>query len=205
MSEAIAPPGLESALAALRERMEALVQLPAPEWEHARGLYRLRCYAAGELLARADEVMTHSFQVARGLVRLFYTDPDGREHNKGFAAEGRLIGSAASKVLGQPAGFDIQALEDTAVLALSFEDADRLLRRHPAWERLRRLALERLFLEKEQREREFLLCDARTRYQLFLAREGALAARLPLYHVASYLGITPVALSRIRRGLRPAG
>lgn len=193
---------LAAGLAALRARIAAVVDLPEGEWAHACGLYRLRRYAKGDHLVRAQQVQTHSFHIVRGVVRLYYTDADGREHNKGLAAEGRVVGSAASKLFGVPAGFDIQALEQVDALAISFADADALLQRHPAWERLRRLALERLFLEKEQREMEFLLCDAATRYQRFLAREGALAPRVPLRHIASYLGMTPVALSRIRRRLK---
>lgn len=192
---------LEDHLEALRRRIAAAVALPDSEWRHAASHYELRVYERGALLARADAVMTHSFHIASGLVRLYYTTPDGTEHNKGFAAEGRLVGSAASKILGKPAGFDIQALEPTVALALPFAVADALLDRHPAWERLRRLALERLYLEKEQREREFLLCDAGERYRLFCERDPHLAARLPLLHIASYIGVTPVALSRIRRRL----
>jgi CRP-like cAMP-binding protein len=197
------PTVIEQHLARLRQRIAAVVDLPDSEWEHAARRCELRRFERGALLARADAVMTHSFHVVAGLVRLYYTSADGREHNKGFAAEGRLVGSAASKILGQSAGFDIQALEPTTVLAMPFAVADELLDRHPAWERLRRLALERLYLEKEQREREFLLCDATERYQLFLQREPGLASRLPLLHVASYIGVTPVALSRIRRRLNP--
>jgi CRP-like cAMP-binding protein len=195
------PPVIEHHLARLRQRISAIVDLPDSEWEHATRYYELRRFERGALLARADTVMTHSFHIAEGLVRLYYTSLDGSEHNKGFAAEGRLVGSAASKILGQSAGFDIQALEPTTVLAMPYTVADELLDRHPAWERLRRLALERLYLEKEQREREFLLCDATERYRLFVQREADLAARLPLLHIASYIGVTPVALSRIRRRL----
>jgi CRP-like cAMP-binding protein len=108
-------------------------------------------------------------------------------------------------VAGGPAGFDIQALEDTETLCLPFEVSDALVARHPAWERLRRLAMERLFLEKEQREKDFLTLDATARYQAFLEREPGLASRVALHHVASYLGMTPVALSRIRRKMRGPG
>lgn len=193
---------LEARLGQLRARIDAVVDLPESEWLHAAPCFELQRFARSEYLARAGTVMTHSFHVMSGLVRLFYTSADGVEHNKGFGTEGRVVGSAASKILGRPAGFDIQALEDTETLTISFEAADRLLDRHPAWERLRRLALERLFLEKELREMEFLLFDATARYQRFLQAEPSLAARLPLHHIASYLGITPVALSRIRRKLR---
>jgi CRP-like cAMP-binding protein len=188
----------------LHSRILAVVDLPEAEWRFAAPHYELRRFSAGEYLARAQAVMTQSFHIGDGLVRMFYTSADGVEHNKGFAAEGRVVGSAASKVLGRPAGFDIQALEDTTALALPFAVADALLERHPAWERLRRLVLERLFLEKELREMEFLLFDATTRYLRFVECEPALVQRLPLHHVASYLGITPVALSRIRRRLREA-
>lgn len=182
--------------------MLAAVALPESEWEFAKPFFELREFRAGQIVVRADEVMTHSLHVASGLLRLYYTTADGCEHNKGFAAEGRVVGSAASKILGRPAGFDIQALEPTTVLSLSFTVADMLLDRHPAWERLRRLALERLFLEKELREMEFLLFDATERYRRFVGGDPSLASRLPLHHIASYLGITPVALSRIRRRLR---
>ena len=89
-------------------------------------------------------------------------------------------------------------------MLLPFSVADELLDRHPAWERLRWLALERLFLEKEEREMAFLLDDAQTRYRRFLEQEGALSARIPLHHIASYPGMTPVALSRIRRRMKAA-
>ncbi|MCC5808988.1 MAG: Crp/Fnr family transcriptional regulator [Ectothiorhodospiraceae bacterium] len=188
----------------LKARIDAAVTLPATEWNYAAPHFTLRRFARGEYLARADEVMTHSFHIVEGLVRLFYTTADGREHNKGFAPEGRVVGSSASKILGQPARFDIQALEDTAALSLPFSISDELVDRHPAWERLRRLLLERLFLEKEQREMEFLLCNAQARYCRFMAHESELAKRIPLHHIASYLGMTPVALSRIRRRLKQA-
>lgn len=194
--------GIEVYLRELRQRIAAVVDLPEPEWQHAAALFELRRFDSGEYLARSGEVLQHSHHIVRGLVRLFYTGVDGVEHNKGFAGEGRVVGSQASKVAGQQAGFDIQALEPTVTLRMPFAAADDLLERHPAWERLRRLAMERLFREKEQREKEFLVDDATARYQNFLAREPDLAARLPLHHVASYLGITPVALSRIRRKLR---
>lgn len=189
-------------LHALKARIDAVVDLPESEWRYAASLFELRCFERGEFVARADEVMTHSFQIGKGLLRLFYATADGQEHNKGFAVEGRLVSSAVSKIYGEPAGFSIQALEDTATLALPFPAANELVDRHPAWERLRRLYLERLFLEKEQREMEFLLCDATERYRRFMAREGELAKRIPLHHIASYLGMTPVALSRIRRRMK---
>lgn len=186
----------------LHQRIRAAVELPDEEWAFAAPHFEWRRFRRGDYLARADEQMTHSHHIACGLVRLFYTSADGTEKTKGFAAEGRVVGSAASKILGDPAGFDIQALEDTETLALPFAVADLLVTRHVAWERLRRLALERLFLEKEQREKDFLTLDAMQRYRAFLARSPELAQRLALHHIASYLGITPVALSRIRRKMR---
>ncbi|MCP4271690.1 MAG: Crp/Fnr family transcriptional regulator, partial [Gammaproteobacteria bacterium] len=74
-----------------------------------------------------------------------------------------------------------------------------LFDQHRCWEKLGRLLAEQLYIKKETREAEFLLDDAETRYLNFQTNYPGLEDRLTQYHVASYLGITPVMLSRIRR------
>lgn len=189
-----APEHLEALFTVIRRA----VDIPRSELDFAARQYEERSFRKGELLARADRHLPHSFFIVKGLVRLFYTTPKGREVNKGFAPEHRLVGSYASKFLGEPAGFSIQAMEGTVTLVMDTDVADRLLDRHPAWERLRRMTIERLFHEKEKRERELLLLSASERYRRFMAENRDIANRIPQYHIASYLGITEVALSRIR-------
>jgi len=75
--------------------------------------------------------------------------------------------------------------------------------RHPVWERIGRIKAERLAIQKEFREKEFLLDTAETRYRRFLKEFPDLTDRIPQYYIASYLGITDVALSRIRKKMKP--
>ena len=119
--------------------------------------------------------------------------------NKAFAKESDFAGSISGIVSGAPSRFYIQALEDTDVLVLPTALIKEGYDRHPSWERLGRRLAERIALQKELREAAFLLDSAETRYHQFLQEFPDISNRIPQYHIASYLGITEVSLSRIRK------
>jgi CRP-like cAMP-binding protein len=98
-----------------------------------------------------------------------------------------------------PTRFSIQALEECHLLICDLHNVINMFDRHGCWERLGGILAEQLYIKKEAREAEFLLDDAETRYHNFQKVYPGLEGRLTQYHVASYLGISPVALSRIRR------
>jgi CRP-like cAMP-binding protein len=97
-----------------------------------------------------------------------------------------------------PSYFSIQALEDTRIVAINYQKWRELFHETPEWQTFRLALLEKGFAKKEKREREFLLLDAAERYQSFLQEYPGLEGRIQQHLIASYLGITPVALSRIR-------
>jgi CRP-like cAMP-binding protein len=136
-----------------------------------------------------------------GLFRLYYTTPDGAEYNKNFCGQNEFVASYSSLLMNKPAYFSIQALMDGELLVVRFQDFEALCDRHACWEKLGRKISERMFISKEKRERELLMYSAEERYRQFLGQYKHLENRIPQYHIASYLGITPVALSRIRRRL----
>ena len=106
----------------------------------------------------------------RGLLRLYYADRDGREWNKGVAAEGTFTGSIAAGPLDLPAPPSVQALEPPSPLAARWGDLEALYDRHPALERLGRRFAERIVVRKEMRERAFLEQTATERYQEAIRR-----------------------------------
>ncbi|MGB0721885.1 MAG: Crp/Fnr family transcriptional regulator [Gammaproteobacteria bacterium] len=161
-----------------------------------------RAFARDQMLHRAGDVPTHIFFIRSGLVRFHYISADGREHNKSFAWEDQFAGAAHSAQNPEPARFFIQALEPVEAIAVDLAALTRLYESTPAWSELGRRHLESLAARKTRREAAFLLDSAEQRYRDFLRETPSLAERLPLYHVASYLGITDVALSRIRRRMR---
>ena len=177
---------------------------PAEAWSDFRAAFSEKAYAKGDHIAFAGAPLRSVFFVAGGLLRLYYTDREGREWNKAFASEGGFTGSVASGLLGVPAPYAIEALEPSVVLVAGWDALETLYRKHASLERLGRRLAEQIVVKKELRERAFLELDATERYRAFVRDEPALSARLPLFHVASYLGVTDVSLSRIRGRLARA-
>lgn len=191
-------PGTQSFLASLR----ALADVPETELAKLLALCRPAALRRGEHLLRAGETPHSLAFVEAGLLRLYYLDADGREFTKSFCAEGEVIAAYSALLLGQPSRLFIEALEDARLLVIDYRAYQELAAGHLCWGAVNQRRAEALFIKKEQREAALLLDDAETRYQQFLADHPGLEARVRQHHIASYLGITPVALSRIRARLR---
>src|SRR5262249_51493133 len=93
------------------------------------------------------------------------------------------------------------ALEATTLLIAQYADFTDLFDQHPVFDRLGRILVEQQLIRKELRARSLLEQDATQRYLNFVRQESHLVQRVPQYHIASYLGITAVSLSRIRGSL----
>ena len=143
--------------------------------------------------------------VADGLLRFYYPGPEGKESNKAFVTEGEFAGALAAAGLGLPLLYGIEALEPTVYLAAAYTDFVALMDRDPAFERLGRKLAETILRRKELRTRAFLLQSATERYLDLERTRPDLLQRVPQYHVASYLGVSEVHLSRLRGGLTRPG
>lgn len=152
---------------------------------------------AGATLVAQGSVSPHVWLVQQGLVRFYFLSSEGVERNKSFHAEGAWIGSGMPP-RASPSPYTIEALEPVELLELPYTALADCARDFPEVGTMLQEALSWTFEQQTAREAELLLLDAATRYQQFIAERPDLAARLPLHHVASYLGITNVALSRIR-------
>ena len=193
------PAASPAQLARVRAYAEEIVgPLPDVSWQHGARLFSRHAYKKEEYLLRAGDVGDHIYYVLRGLLRQFYTTDEGKEFNKSFSVENEPCGSFRSSLTATPSRFAIQALEPTEVLAVRFSELTALFETDVHWERLGRKSAEYQTLLNEEREAEFLLDSAAVRYRRFQEQYPGLEARIPQYHVASYLGITSVALSRIR-------
>jgi len=188
-------------LHSFKSALNTLTEIPEREWAYFSALLRQRNFGADEMLIRAGEPVTEFYFIVKGLVRYFYLTQDGKEFNKLFALENDFVGSFSYKIPNEPCPFSAQALEQTETVALPVTLIEEAYDRHPAWERVGRLHAEKMAFTKELREKEFLLDPAEIRYRRFMKENPDLAQRIPQYHIASYLGITDVALSRIRNKL----
>jgi len=111
------------------------------------------------------------------------------------------MGAFSSLVTGQVNHVHIQALTECELFVADYGALTRLYDAHPDWERFARKLAEGYFVVKEQRELELALLDARARYKRFQEEYPGLEQLISQYQVASYLGVTPTQLSRIRARL----
>jgi CRP-like cAMP-binding protein len=156
----------------------------------------------GEHLLHAGELATTVAFVRRGLLREYYLDDDGVQATRTFCPEGEVSGSLADLLSGAPAMVFIQALETSTLVELPWNALVALADQSPQWERVCRRHAEQLVLRKVKREHEMLTLKAADRHARFVTERPGLDARLTREVVASYLGITPVHLSRIRAASR---
>ena len=185
----------------LKAAISHLVAPPENEWNSFEALFHARHLKSGDYFIRAGEHAEDLGFINVGLVRFFYQTPGGSEFNKSFAQENGFLAAHSAFLTKTTTRFSIQALEDCELLVANISDMTNLYNKHQCWEKLGRILAEELYIRKEQREAEFLLDNAETRYRTFQCQFPNLENRLTQYHVASYLGITPVALSRIRKKL----
>jgi CRP/FNR family transcriptional regulator, anaerobic regulatory protein len=158
-----------------------------------------RAFDAGAWLLRAGERAEWCFLIARGLVRELYVDEAGQEHTRSFLAEGHVTGSLLDLLSGAPSITWIQALEPTATLAWRYRDFNALAERFAELHVVARRQAEGLYVRKTRREHEMLALSASERYTRWLASHRGLDARVSRRHLASYLGVSPEHLSRLRR------
>lgn len=168
---------------------------------------RIRCLAARTPFLECGARAVHAGNVLSGLVREYFLLEDGREVTRGFAGPGEFVGSLSDLLAGQPALSSVVAELDSRLVVVPWRHVRHLLAQRPNWATFLSRITERLYLAKAAREYELLALDAEARYHRFRALYATLEPAIPLRHVASYVGITPEHLSRLRRrlGIGPSG
>lgn len=160
---------------------------------------RPRRLARDEHLLRAGDPATSIAVVVEGLLREYFPLADGTERTKAFILESQLSGSLADLLRGGRSTASIVAEEPTSVLLVPFATFAARADSEHAWGTLARRATEALLLRKADREYALLALDADARYSRFQRDYPGLESRIRARHIASYLGITAVHLSRLRR------
>lgn len=172
--------------------------LTAAERDFVTSLWLPRTYRKGQFYQRAGEVTTHGGFVAQGCFRTYTIDERGVENILQFSQEGAFIGDIVSATLGAPTPYFVDAIEPSTVLVIDLPSFNRMIESIPEIGRGYRLGLQRSQAAKDRRIALSLSASAEERYADFMSRHPALAARVPQRMLASYLGITPETLSRIR-------
>ncbi|MBD2346108.1 Crp/Fnr family transcriptional regulator [Anabaena subtropica] len=194
---------LTSAYLQLSHVLQTLAEIPADEIQKLTRTFYPLTLIAGNFFIQAGDIPCQIGFVVSGLLRLYYVNPTGTDLTKSFCPENHFVAAYSALILKSTAQFSIEALEDSLLLVADYSQFTQLCAEHPCWQTINHKFVEALFIKKEKREAELLIDDATTRYQKFLAEYPNLDKRIKQYHIASYLGISPVSLSRIRKNFQP--
>ncbi|WP_051296185.1 Crp/Fnr family transcriptional regulator [Eisenibacter elegans] len=186
---------------ALHQLTAQLVQLNAAEKRLFESAFSLRQVPKGFTLVAAGQVAKEIYFINEGLLRLYY-DKDG-EHITGFIFREHLFASCYESFLQQSPSIQyLETLEDCQLLAINKARIDLLYQQLPKINVFTRRLAEQRFINAQRILSSFLLDSPEQRCQHFIEQHGDLFLRVPHHIIASYLGITPVSLSRIRRRLQ---
>jgi CRP-like cAMP-binding protein len=185
-------------ISAFKLQLASSLDVPAEQWPHLEQCLQLRKLSKDEVYYSEGTLCDEVGFLVDGLVYNYYTNEKGDEFVKNFVLPGNPVASYMSVILTAPAAYTCKAIEESVLVTMKYKDLLKLYDLHPCWDRLGRMNAEKCFFVTEQREQQLLTMDATTRYAEFLKNNRELANRIPQYLIASYIGVSPVTLSRIR-------
>jgi len=185
----------------LRKHIARRVDITDKEFKLCTPFFVPRTLRKRQFLVQEGEPGRYIAFVLHGCLRTYTIDEKGEEHVTEFAVDDWWSSDLHSFLTGAPASYNIDALEDSRLLLLDYESREALLRAVPKMERFFRLLQEAHYVATHRRISETLSNSAEERYLSFLKTYPHLVRRVPQKHIASYLGITPQSLSRIRKEL----
>lgn len=160
-----------------------------------------RKYLKGQYIVQQGDVCKYECFIVKGCTKTFYVDDKGVEHIVMFAIEDWWTSDMGSFITQTPADFNVQCLENTELIQISYEENEELYLLIPKLERFFRLIIERGFVASQKRIIRNFSMTAKERYVVFSQTYPKLNQRIPQYMIASYLGITKEFLSKIKSQL----
>ncbi len=186
----------------LRAKVERITTIPLPDcdlyFSNSRHPLQLK---AKEFFVQAGDVCTDLAFVEEGVLRMYYINDRGKEINLQFFFENDFVVSYQSFILQNQGKYYIQALEDCKLITISNEALQNAYKSSMAWQQFGRIIAEKVYVLAEQRTENLMFLSAEERYLKLLQKRPWLFEKVPLFHIASYLGIERESLSRLRKKL----
>lgn len=183
----------------LFQNLDEKIQLTAEEKELAKTFFTPKKLRKRQYILQEGDVCKYVIFVEKGMLRSYTIDEKGTEHIVQFAFEGWWISDQYSFLTGEPSVYTIDALEDSELLLLTKQTEEELLHKIPKFERYFRLLLHNHVIAIQRRLIGSLSQTAEERYHQLIRVCSTIPQRVPQHMMASYLGITPETLSRIRK------
>lgn len=175
------------------------VTLDATAQEYFSSILITQHLKQGDFIERANEITSGLIYVNTGCLMTYFTDTNAHDHVIQFAFSGWWTGDLHSITKNIPSIYSTRALVDSEVLLLGKHQLEDLFQRHPIFERYFRITFQNSLVTHQNRIIQNFSVSAEERYYNFQEKYPSLEQFVPLKYIASYLGITPEFLSKIRR------
>lgn len=174
------------------------IDLTPAEKDQFTSLIQIKKLRKHQYLVQEGDVCRFEAFINKGSMRSFSVDDKGYEHVVLFGIEDWWIGDLYSFFTQTPSRYNVEALEDSELFCLDKPSLEKLYTEIPKFERFFRILIQNAFVAQQQRIIANMSQSAEERYNDFINRYPQFEKRFPQYHIASYLGIKPESLSRIR-------
>jgi CRP-like cAMP-binding protein len=175
--------------------------IPRESRDKLFSLIRLKELKKGDSIAKLGETPNDFYILRSGVIRSFYTDEKGKEYIRHLFTSSKVTGALGALVLDKPSRLSYDCLLDCEVYAINFKEFKSLIEKERAICRLYASVLEVIFLTLESKIYDLSVLNATERYLKLKKQNPDIENLITQYHIASYLNITPVQLSRIRKEL----
>ena len=183
----------------LFQKFDEKIQLTEEETLLTKSFFIPKKLRKKQYLLQEGDVCKYVAFVEKGILRQYKVDDKGNEHILQFAFEGWWIADHYSFLTGEPSLYNIDSLEDCELLLLTKQAEEQLLEKLPKFERFFRLLLQNNLIATLKRLESSLSGTAEEKYNQLIQSCPTLAERIPQHMIASFLGITPETVSRIRK------
>lgn len=185
----------------LRASFENIISLNEDEWNHIENRFKLKHVPAKTYLTSLGEIEREAYFIIQGIVRLFCLNPKKEEITIFLFKENYFASSYHSFITQTPSSQALETLEDTTLLSINKKALDELYRLVPKMNLITRVIADQRFINSQAIFTSQIMLTAEERYLQFEKNHGDLLLRVPHHIIASFLGITPVSMSRIRKRL----
>ena len=175
------------------------ITLDEPEIAYVQSILRRKAIMKNEFLLRPGDICRTINFVSQGCLRVYYIDAEGKEYILHFAFEDWWAVDTVSFYSQTPAVLTIDALENTEVFQIAYQDLERLYEKIPKFERFFRILSQNAYAMQQRLIIGNLSQSAEERYRQFRRQFPKLSRRIAQKHIAAFLGITPEFLSMLRK------
>lgn len=184
----------------VRHHLEQISEITDADWDFFASRLKRRDIERKERFLKSGDIEHHISFVVSGMVRLCIPTSDiDKEITFGFCFKEQFVSAYDSFLTRRPSLYELQALVPTILLSMSYDDLQDVYKTTTIGNLMGRLTAERLFLQKSRREQTLLLYNAEERYLNLFKDRPEVIKEIPLKYISSYIGVTPQALSRIRK------